>query len=323
MKIGSLCCLGSLSHLSYPKKLNKPNEPKNYIRMKRTILVIGAKGMLGRDLLTVLHASLPNDEIVGWDIEEIDIRKEGETVTKIEKLRPSIVVHLAAYTDVDGCESDEARAFAVNAEGTKHVALAVSLCQAKMVYLSTDYVFDGNKKEPYLESDSPHPLNVYGRSKLQGEQYVQVWAKEALIIRTQWLYGRHGRNFVTSILGQAREKRVLSIVNDQIGSPTSTVDLAKAISVLIQLDTRGIFHVTNSDLCTWYTFGQAILKLSGMDRVKVIPISSKELGRPAVRPSYSVFNCQKLKRETGLALRPWPEALRDYLRMSQEREEGE
>ena len=276
-------------------------------------MVIGAKGMLGSDLMTVLHAGLPNDEVVGWDIGEIDIQKEEETVTKIEKLRPSVVVHLAAYTDVDGCELDEERAFAINAEGTKHVALAVSRCQAKMVYLSTDYVFDGNKREPYLESDSPHPLNVYGRSKLQGEQYVQAWAKKTLIIRAQWLYGRYGKNFVTSILRQANEKKVLSIVDDQIGSPTYTVDLAKAISVLIQFDARGIFHVANSDLCTWYAFGQTVLKLSGMDKVRVIPISSKELGRPALRPSYSVFNCQKLKRETGLALRPWSEAVRDYL----------
>jgi dTDP-4-dehydrorhamnose reductase len=182
-----------------------------------------------------------------------------------------------------------------------------------MVYLSTDYVFDGNKREPYLESDSPHPLSVYGRSKWKGEQYVQELVKDPLIVRTQWLFGRYGKNFVTSILQQAGEKRVLSIVNDQIGSPTYTVDLAKAISALIQFDASGIFHVANSDLCTWYTFGQAILKLSGMDKVRVVPISSKELGRPAIRPSYSVLNCQKLKKKTGLTLRPWSEALKDYL----------
>lgn len=286
--------------------------------MNRTVLVIGAKGMLGRDLTDVLHSSLPNDEILGWDIDEIDIQKGEETIFKIEKLRPDIVVHIAAYTDVDGCELNEEKAFAVNAEGTKHVALAASRCQAKMIYLSTDYVFDGNKREPYLETDFPHPLNVYGRSKLQGEQYVQELVRDALIIRTQWLYGRHGKNFVASILQQAREKRVLSIVNDQIGSPTYTADLASAVIALIQFDARGIFHVTNSDFCTWYTFGQAILKLSGVDKVRVIPISSKELGRPAIRPSYSVFSCQKLKKETGLALRPWPEALKDYLTISRE-----
>jgi dTDP-4-dehydrorhamnose reductase len=281
--------------------------------MKRTILVIGAKGMLGRDLMGVLISSLPNDEVIGWDIEEIDIQKEEDTVFKIEKLRPDIVIHIAAYTDVDGCESNEEKAFAVNAEGTKHVALTASRCQAKMVYLSTDYVFDGNKREPYLESDTPHPLSVYGRSKWEGEQYVQELVKDPLIVRTQWLFGRYGKNFVTSILRQAGEKRVLSIVNDQIGSPTYTVDLAKAISALIQFDASGIFHVANSDLCTWYTFGQAILKLSGMDKVRVIPISSKELGRPAIRPSYSVLNCQKLKKKTGVTLRPWSEALKEYL----------
>jgi dTDP-4-dehydrorhamnose reductase len=281
--------------------------------MKRTILVIGAEGMLGKDLMGVLLSSLPNDEVIGWDIEEIDIQKEEDTVFKIEKLRPNIMVHIAAYTDVDGCELNEEKAFAVNAEGTKHVALTASRCQAKMVYLSTDYVFDGNKREPYLESDSPHPLNVYGRSKWKGEQYVQELVKDPLIVRTQWLFGRYGKNFVTSILRQAEEKSVLSIVNDQIGSPTYTVDLAKAISALIQFDASGIFHVANSDLCTWCTFGQAILKLSGMDKVRVIPISSRELGRPAIRPSYSVLNCQKLKKKTGLTLRPWSEALKEYL----------
>jgi dTDP-4-dehydrorhamnose reductase len=281
--------------------------------MRRILLVIGAKGMLGRDLLGVLHSSFPDDEVVGWDIEEIDIQKEEESVFKIEKLRPNIVIHVAAYTDVDGCERDEEKAFAVNAEGTKYVALAASKCRAKVIYLSTDYVFDGNKMEPYVESDLPHPLNVYGRSKLQGEQYVQELVKNGLIIRTQWLYGRYGKNFVASILQQAREKKALSIVNDQIGSPTYTADLAKAISVLIQFDAQGIFHVANSDRCTWYAFGQAILSLSGMNEVKVIPISSEELGRPAVRPSYSVFNCQKLKEKTGLTLRPWSEALKDYL----------
>ena len=281
--------------------------------MKR-ILVVGAKGMLGRDLMEVLHSSMRGDEIVGWDIEEIDIQKRDDAVAKIEKLRPDVVVHIAAYTDVDGCELNKEKAFAVNGEGTEHVALAASRCHAKMVYLSTDYVFDGDKREPYLENDSPHPLNVYGQSKLEGEQYVQTLVEDFLIIRTQWLYGLFGKNFVSSVLQQAREKSALSIVDDQTGSPTYTADLARAISVLIQHDARGIFHIANSGLCTWCTFGETILKLSGVNRVKVIPISSKELGRPAVRPSYSVLSCQKLKEETGLTMRPWSEALKDYLR---------
>ncbi len=284
----------------------------------RRVLVIGAKGMLGRDLVKVLYSTFRTDkhsdwEVLEWDIDDIDIREEKTTVTKIESFHPEIVINVAGYTDVDGCESNEEEAFAVNAEGMKHVALGALQCRAKVVYLSTDYIFDGKKKEPYLEDDPPNPLNVYGRSKWKGEQYVRELLEDALIIRTQWLYGRFGNNFVSSILRQGREKKVLSIVNDQIGSPTYTVDLSEAISVLLKYDARGVFHVANSDLCTWYTLGQAILKLSGMERVKVIPISSKELDRPAVRPPYSVLNCQKLRQVTGMTLRPWAEALKDFI----------
>ena len=279
----------------------------------RRILVIGAKGMLGRDLMGILHSAFSKDEIIGWDIEEMDIQKEDETITKVEKLRPEIVIHIAAYTDVDGCERDQEKAFAVNAEGTKHVVRAASKCHSKIVYLSTDYVFDGEKREPYLENDPPHPVNVYGHSKLKGERYVQEGVKDSLIIRTQWLYGPFGRNFVDSILQQATVKSALSIVNDQMGSPTYTLDLARAISELIRVEVRGIFHVTNSDFCTWYAFAETILKFSGVNRVKVLPISSKELGRPATRPSYSVLSGQKLKKETGLTMRSWSEALKDYL----------
>lgn len=279
--------------------------------------MIGAKGMLGRDLIDILRFSFHADqgwEVLGWDIDEIDIREENTTVTRIESLQPKIVINLAAYTDVDGCESNEEKAFATNAEGMRHVALGASRCDAKVVYLSTDYVFDGEKKEPYLEDDPAHPLNIYGRSKLKGEQYVQELVKDFLIVRSQWLYGKYGKNFVSSILRDAREKRVVSIVDDQMGSPTYTVDLANAICTLLQRRTRGIFHVANSDSCTWFVFSQTILKLSGMTEVKVIPISSKELGRPAVRPPYSVLSTRKLKRETNMTLRPWSQALKDYLK---------
>jgi len=285
--------------------------------MMRRLLLIGAKGMLGKDLVNALRFSFRPDqdwEVLEWDIDEIDIQEENITVTKIEGIQPQIVINLAAYTDVDGCESNEEKAFAVNAEGMKHIALGALRCGAKVVYLSTDYVFDGEKKEPYEEEDPPHPLNVYGRSKLKGEQYVQELMEDSLIIRSQWLYGRHGKNFVSSILREAREKRVVSIVDDQTGSPTYTVDLATAISTLIQRRARGIFHVANSDSCTWFAFGQAILKLSGMMEVKVIPISTKELARPAARPLYSVLSTQKLRREISLTLRPWSQALREYVK---------
>ncbi|MBM4339805.1 MAG: dTDP-4-dehydrorhamnose reductase [Deltaproteobacteria bacterium] len=284
------------------------------------ILVIGAKGMLGRDLVPELQYSFPDDEVVAWDIEEIDIRKEQETVARIEEVRPSIVINLAAYTDVDGCESNEQEALAVNADGMRHIALGARQCRAKAIYLSTDYVFDGKKGVPYVEDDLPHPLNSYGRSKWKGEQSILELAGDGLIIRTQWLYGRYGKNFVAAILRQAKEKESLSIVNDQIGSPTYTVDLAKTISRLIGKKASGIFHAVNSGVCSWYDFGRTILKLSGMEHVNVVPISSKDLDRKAVRPLYSVLSTQKLKQKAGIELRPWSEAVKEFLSLQPDKE---
>ncbi len=283
------------------------------------ILVIGARGMLGRDLVEELRSSWEVGpqrkwEVIGWDLEEIDIRDERRSIEAVERVRPEVIVNVAAYTDVDGCETEEEKAFAVNAEGMKHLAMAARKNHAKVVYLSTDYVFDGSKSEPYLESDPPCPLNVYGLSKLQGERYVQTLAEDGLIIRTQWLYGRYGKNFVSAVLRQAEEKRVLHIVDDQIGSPTYTVDLSKAVSILIRQGARGIFHVTNGGICSWYAFGEAVLKWSGRSDVQVVPVTSAELKRRARRPLFSALSGERLRRETGIALRPWSEALQDYLR---------
>lgn len=277
------------------------------------ILVIGAKGMLGRDLVVELRRSFPGDEVLEWDIEEIDIRRQEETATQIERVQPAVVINLAAYTDVDGCETNEQEAFAVNAEGMKHIAIGAERCGAKAVYLSTDYVFDGKKGTPYFEEDTPHPLNTYGRSKWRGEQYIQELAEDGLIIRTQWLYGRYGKNFVATILRRSKEASTLSIVHDQVGSPTYTVDLSKAIARLIRKRAKGIFHVVNTGCCSWYDFGEAILRLSGREDVKVIPISSSELGRRAIRPFYSVLSTEKLKKDAGIELRPWTEALKEFL----------
>lgn len=275
--------------------------------------------MLGRDLVEELRSSWgagpePTWEVIAWDLEEIDIRDERQTIEAVERVRPTVLINVAAYTDVDGCEAEQEKAFAVNAEGMKHLALGARKSRAKVVYLSTDYVFDGSKGEPYLENDLPRPLNVYGLSKLQGERYVQTLAEDGLIIRTQWLYGKHGKNFVASVLRQAEEKKVLSIVDDQVGSPTFTVDLSKAISALIRHRVTGVFHVTNQGICSWYAFGEAVLKWSGRRDVRVVPLTTKELHRPARRPLYSALSGERLRRETGISLRPWQEALRDYLR---------
>lgn len=277
------------------------------------ILVIGAKGMLGKDMVPELRTSFPEDEVLAWDIEEIDIRREEETVIKIEKVRPTVVINLAGYTDVDGCESNEQEAFAVNADGMKHIAEGARRCGAKAIYLSTDYVFDGKKGTPYVEEDSTNPLNLYGHSKWKGEQYALALGKDGLVIRTQWLYGKHGKNFVTTILRQAREKKVLSIVSDQVGSPTYTVDLSRAITLLIRKGASGIFHVANRDFCSWHDFGRTILGLSGVKEVEILPMSSRELDRRAVRPSLSVLSTWKFTQETGVTLRPWPDALKEFL----------
>lgn len=277
------------------------------------ILVIGAKGMLGRDLVKVLRSSAYRNEVTGWDLEEIDIQKEGETIGKIKDFSPEIVVNAAAFTDVDASETFVEKVFAINAEGMKHVALGALRCGAKVVYISTDYIFDGKKGEPYIETDHPNPLNTYGESKLKGERYVQELVEDGLIIRTQWLFGEHGKNFVTSILKLAKEKDSLSIVNDQIGSPTYTIDLSKAMAEIIQRDLKGIFHVTNQDCCSWFEFAETIFQLMGIKDVKLIPISSEQLDRKARRPAYSVLSNQKLERETGIKLRSWKEALKDYL----------
>ncbi len=292
---------------------NVPSERWSFGEGMGRILVIGAKGMLGRDLVPLLRNAFRESTLIEWDIDEIDIRNEEETITKIEAVQPAIVINVAAYTDVDGCESNAEEAFAVNSNGMKHIAKGARRCGAKAVYLSTDYVFDGEKGSPYVEEDPPHPINLYGLSKWRGEQATLELDRQGLVIRTQWLYGKYGKNFVTTILRQVRERKVLTIVEDQIGSPTYTVDLSKAIVALIRKGASGIFHVANRDSCSWYEFGKTILHLTGMKEVKVLPITSKELDRRAVRPSYSVLSTEKFSQTTGIVLRPWVEALRDFL----------
>jgi dTDP-4-dehydrorhamnose reductase len=282
------------------------------------ILLIGSQGMLGRDLLPrlqeVFFPGVPGTEgVVAWDIGEIDIRQENETVEKIAALRPAVVVNAAAYTDVDGCEANPELAFAVNAEGVRHVALGAARCGARMVHLSTDYVFGGRGTRPCSEDDPASPVSVYGRSKWQGEVCLRETHDDHLIVRTQWLYGRHGKNFIAAILRQARERKTLSIVDDQTGSPTWTVDLSEAIVALLRRGARGTFHAANSGACTWYAFGKEILRLSGLEGIEVVPITSAALNRPAPRPAYSVLDTAKLARETGRPMRPWAEALREYL----------
>lgn len=276
------------------------------------ILVLGAQGMLGKDLVAILSAE---NHVFDRDIDDFDITDQKRVQKEIEALHPQIVINAAAYTDVDGCESKRELAFSVNSEGARSVAMGCAAARAKMIHLSTDYVFDGFSKIPYREEDPPAPLNVYGSSKLQGERNIQEILKDYLIIRTAWLYGRLGKNFVDTILWQAGQQKELRVVNDQRGTPTFTKDLSLAIKRLSRAEARGILHITNSGSCTWFEFAQQILREKSYANrdIQVIPISSAELARPAKRPAYSVMDCRRYEQITGNKMRPWEEALKDYL----------
>ncbi|MQY69334.1 MAG: dTDP-4-dehydrorhamnose reductase [Firmicutes bacterium] len=300
--------------------------------------------MLGRDLVEALSKE---NEVVGLDIRspkppvkslrshgagkvqspksikfvEADITNKEEIIKVIRDEKPEIVIHAAAYTDVDGCEKNEDLTYRVNSTGTQNVALACKECKAIIAYISTDFVFDGEKKEPYLESDKLNPLSVYGESKLAGERHISLLLDRYFIIRTSWLFGKHGRNFVNTILKLAQEKKELRVVNDQVGAPTYTKDLAHAISKLINLTHNsslithnlfGIYHISNSGSCSWYEFAQEILRVTSY-KLRVTSVSSEELNRPARRPKFSVLDNSHYIKTVGKSLRPWQEALREYL----------
>lgn len=270
--------------------------------------MVGANGMLGRDLLALL-----GDRGQGVDIDDIDITSLESVLKVIGGLKPEVVVNCAAYTDVDGCESDTETAMAVNGEGVAYLAMACRDLGALLVQISTDYIFDGGKGTPYVEDDAPCPLSVYGESKLAGEMNA-AFCPEHLIVRTQWLYGLHGRNFVETMLRLGREKDELTVVDDQIGSPTWTVDLARAIIALIDNGCRGVYHAANSEYCSWNGFAKAIFEEAGLN-VSVIPITTTELNRPARRPLYSPLECSKLTGDTGFRPQAWRAALREYLKL--------
>ena len=274
------------------------------------ILLLGYKGMLGHDL----DATLAIDhEVIGKDIDDFNITSLEDCRGVIEEAAPDIVINAAAYTDVDGCESDSKTCFAVNAEGVNNIGLICKERNLKVVHFSTDYVFDGTKGEPYVETDTPNPINTYGQSKLQGELYLRALTDNFLLIRTSWLYGKHGKNFVKAIVNKAQSGGPLTVVNDQIGSPTATADLARAVKVLIEEGHTGLFHVTNRGRCSWFDFAQKILEYSGYRDVLIHPITTAELGRPALRPAYSVLSCKKFADKCRKTMRFWQLALTDYL----------
>ena len=270
--------------------------------------------MLGTSLVPCFGSE---NEVVGVDLRDFDISQEAAVQKAFRELRPQFVYHLAAYTDVDGCESNPQMAHAVNALGTRNIAASCAEIGAILLYLSTDYVFDGSLERPYREDDSPNPVSVYGQSKLWGERHVQSLVARHFIVRSSWLYGPYGKNFVATILKIARDQPELRVVSDQRGSPTYTLHLARKLAEMLPLDDYGIYHVTGSGECSWFEFARSILESAGLEQVGVVPISTEESGRKARRPANSVLENRRLTECRLDRLPHWKEGLQHYLREGQ------
>lgn len=270
------------------------------------IFITGGFGQLGRAM-----AEAGKDAELYLGNRDADDITQSKIIHTICDFKPDVVVHSGAITDVDACELKPDQAFLVNEQGTRHVAQAARQTGALMVYISTDYVFDGTKESPYLETDPTNPVNVYGRSKLAGERATQETADRWLIVRTSWVYGAGRKNFVTNVLEWAKTQPVLRLVRDKVGSPTYAKDLASAIKHLAQIRSTGIYHASGDGYCTWVEYGQEILKIVGIEK-EIVPILFEQLKRPAKRPSYSVLKNTRLNKK-GFAMRSWKPALREFL----------
>lgn len=276
---------------------------------RRNILITGANGQLGREL--ALFKSTPYT-LIGLDRNGLDITNLEQCRHVMKEYAPYAVIHCAAYTAVDKAESEPDEAFRVNGTGTRNIAVAARETGAKLIYISTDYVFDGTNEEPYNEYDNTNPRTVYGKSKLAGEAAVQSLHDRFFIVRTSWVYGRYGANFVKTMLTLAEQRDQLKVVADQIGSPTYTYDLAAFLLELVQTDYYGIYHASNTGTCSWYEFAKAIFEESGKS-IQLDPCTTAEFPRPAPRPAYSVLDHSGIRSNGFEPLRHWREALRDYL----------
>lgn len=274
------------------------------------ILVTGANGQLGKEL--ALWQPEDGLNIVGLGRNELDITSLEQCRKAMEEHKPDVVIHCAAYTAVDQAETDRDGAYRVNAAGTRNVALAARESAAKLIYVSTDYVFDGQGERPYEEYDLPNPKTVYGKSKLAGEQLVQSLHDRWFIVRTSWVYGKHGANFVKTMLRLGAEKDRLSIVSDQFGSPTYTKDLAALLLELARSEAYGIYHASNTGSCSWHEFAQAIFEEAGL-KAQADPCTTEEFPRPAPRPRFSVMDHGAIRVNGFNDLPEWREALVRFL----------
>ncbi|MGO9402231.1 MAG: dTDP-4-dehydrorhamnose reductase [Terriglobales bacterium] len=271
------------------------------------VTLFGASGLLGQDLVK----ELSEEQLTALSVEDVDLRDHARVRGIVRESRPEWILLLAAYTDVDGCESNRDLAFAVNCDGAVNVAEAAREAGSRLLFVSTDYVFDGSKRSPYQTSDARNPASVYGESKARAEERLLQILPEVCIARTSWLFGHGGKCFPATILKLASTRPEISVVNDQRGSPTFTRDLAPALVQLCRLSARGIVHVTNSGNCTWYEFACEIVRMSGLPSI-VKPVTTAEFPRPARRPAYSVLSPDSL-HAYNIHMPEWQDALRRYL----------
>ncbi|WP_251551929.1 dTDP-4-dehydrorhamnose reductase [Neobacillus muris] len=274
------------------------------------VIVTGAAGQLGKDVLLELEKK--NHQAIGTDREQLDITIEENVLAFINEIKPDVILHCAAYTNVDAAEENEDLAYQINALGTKNLAKAAKQAGAKLMYISTDYVFDGTATEPYEVDEPTKPLGAYGRTKLAGEEFVREYLEQFFIVRTAWVFGIYGQNFVKTMLRLGKERGEVGVVHDQIGSPTYTVDLAKFMVELMGTEKYGVYHATNSGVCSWYEFAVEIFKQAGLN-VKVNPLTTEQFPRPAARPKYSVLSKKKIEEQGLTPLRDWKAALAAYL----------
>lgn len=275
------------------------------------VVVCGTGGMLATDVIDIFQSR--GHEVTGLTIDDLDITDLNPVIAKMQELQPEIVFNAAAFTNVDGCETEQDLAYKVNAIGPRNLAIAADKVGAALVHISTDYVFGGIGQTPFREYDPVNPQSVYGKSKLDGEIMVRNNCRRHYIVRTAWLFGINGNNFVKTMIRLGQERDVLTVVNDQMGSPTYTRDLAEAIASLIEKPTYGTYHLTNSDECTWFEFTQEILHQAGIEGTKVEPITTEELNRPANRPRYSVLDNYMWRMDGHAPLRSYKQALAAYL----------
>ena len=280
------------------------------------VLVTGVKGQLGHDVMNEL--ALRGIEGSGVDVEEMDITDRTACETVISQEKPDAVIHCAAYTAVDAAEDNVELCRKVNADGTRNIAKVCRELDIKMMYISTDYVFNGGGERPWEPDDHREPLNVYGLTKYEGEIAVEQNVQKYFIVRIAWVFGVNGKNFIKTMLRLGKEKGAVSVVNDQIGSPTYTYDLARLLVDMIQTDKYGRYHATNEGLCSWYEFACEIFRQAGMDEVKVTPVDSDGFPAKAKRPSNSRMSKEKLTENGFERLPSWQNALERYLKALKE-----